>query len=159
MRAYTGVTIENQYARSVTQHQEHTLIDFDLHREGGRENHCGDGGGGGVRVWGLCGGLPLVPLHAPHHLHLPPLPVRDDEAGPGVREGRHIPAGQGQEGWSCGPRTVLRPPVPGCHPDRRYVSSVSSLGGDLHHLLRLEDHHLRRASPGDLDQGQRYCGM
>merc|ERR1711913_257375 len=47
------------------------------------------------------------------------LPLRDDEAGPGVREGRHIPTGKGEERRSCGTWTVLHHSLPGHHPDRR----------------------------------------
>ena len=105
-------------------------------REEWRENHSGYCGGWGFRLWSLCGRFPLGPLHAPHRLHLPPQPLRDDEAGPGVRESRHIPAGKGEERRSCRTWTVLHHSLLGHHSDRRP-----------------QNHHIWRPAPGDPDQG------
>ena len=53
----------------------------------------------------------VVPLL--HHHHAAPLHALRGEGGAGVRESRHLPAGQAGDGRSAGPGRVLHHPVCG----------------------------------------------
>ena len=53
----------------------------------------------------------VVPLL--HHHHAAPLHALRGEGGAGVRESRHLPAGQAPDGGSAGPGRVLRDPLRG----------------------------------------------
>ena len=50
-----------------------------------------------------------------HHHHAAPLHALRGEGGAGVREGRHLPAGQAADGGSQGARRLLH------HPLRRHL--------------------------------------
>ena len=54
----------------------------------------------------------VVPLL--HHHHAAPLHALRGEGGAGVRESRHLPAGQAADGGSQGARRVLRDSLRGC---------------------------------------------
>ena len=53
----------------------------------------------------------VVPLL--HHHHAAPLHALRGEGGAGVRESRHLPAGQAADGGSAWSRGLLRDPVCG----------------------------------------------